>query len=205
MTTDDDDVRILARDRVFDGYFKVDRYRLRHRQFAGEMGPEITREVLERGHAAAVLPYDPDRDEVVLIEQFRVGPLAHGADNPWQLEIVAGIIEPGETAEAVVRREALEEAGTTIARLEPILGFYPSPGAVSEHIALYIGQTDTKGLGGIHGVAAEGEDIRATVHPLDEALTMLADGRIANAPAIIALQWLAATRETLRNKWRTGR
>jgi ADP-ribose pyrophosphatase len=192
------DVELLHRETVFQGYFRVDRYRLRHRLFGGGWSRPLQRELFERGHAAAVLPYDPQRDSVLLIEQFRIGPYAHGG-SPWQIEIVAGIIHDAETAADVARREALEEAGCSIGpELLPIAAYYMSPGAVSEHLTLFCAPTDLTGAGGIHGVADEDEDIRVHVLPFATALEWLAAGRIQNSPAIIALQWLALNRARLR-------
>jgi ADP-ribose pyrophosphatase len=195
-----DDVEIIETTTPWQGYFRIDRLRLRHRLFAGGWGREITREVFERGHAAALLPYDPKCDEVVLIEQFRVGALSADAD-PWLTEIVAGIIEDGETAEDVVRREAVEEAGCAIADIEPVMNVFPTPGGSSERIAIFVGRVDAKGIDGIHGLADEGEDIRVFTEPLDAALQRLANGGIANMTAVVALQWLALNREVLRRKW----
>ena len=194
------DVDILEKTEAFKGYFRVDRYRLRHRLFSGGWSPEITREVFERGHAAAVLPYDPARDAVVLIEQFRIG--AYAADHkPWLLEVVAGIIEGGEPPEEVVRREAVEEAGCTITDLVPIATYLVSPGGTSESISIFCGRVDSKGLGGIHGLASEHEDIRVIVMPFAEAEDRLRAGQIDNATALISLQWLALNRERLREIW----
>lgn len=186
----DDDIELLERKTVYQGYFRMDRYRLRHRRYDGDWSRPLQREVLERGHAVAVLPYDAARDRVVLIEQFRAGPYAHGGV-PWQLEIVAGIIDSGETAEAVARREALEEAGCTLGeRLLPVASYYMSPGAVSEHMQVFLAGVDSDGLGGVHGLDAEDEDIKVLVMPAAAAFDLVADGKIANSPALIALQWL---------------
>lgn len=198
-----DDVEIFQTETVWKGYFRMDRLRLRHRLFAGGWGPAITREVFERGHAAALLPYDPVRDEVVLIEQFRVGSLTAGAE-PWLVEIVAGIIEDGEGAEDVVRRETMEEAGCEVSELFPIMDVFTTPGGSSERIAIYLGRVDTQGVGGIHGLADEGEDIRVFAEPLDAAMARLAAGGIANVTAVAALQWLALNREQVRGRWLGG-
>lgn len=195
-----DDVEILQAETVWRGYFRMDRLRLRHRQFAGGWGPEISREIFERGHAAALLPWDPIRDEVVLIEQFRVGAMTAGAD-PWLTEIVAGIIEHGESAEDVVRRETVEEAGCAVTEVEPVMDLFTTPGGSSERIAIFIGRVDAKGVGGIHGLADEGEDIRVFPEPLDDALRRMTTGGINNMTAVVALQWLALNREALRRKW----
>lgn len=185
---------------VFQGYFRVERHTVRHALFAGGMSGDITREVFERGHAVAVLPYDPVRDAVVLIEQFRAG--AYAAGGPaWLVEIVAGIIEDGESATDVARREAVEEAGLALNALEPIADVFASPGGSSETVALFCGRCDTRNAGGIHGVTDEGEDIRVIVRPFPAILDDLRDGAIRSAPALIALQWLALNRKRLRSDW----
>lgn len=198
-----DDAEILDLKTVWKGFFRIDRVRLRHRLFAGGWGQPITREIFERGHAAALLPYDPVRDEVVLIEQFRAAALTAGAD-PWLVEIVAGIIEDGETAEDVVRRETVEEAGCEVTEVVPIMDVFTTPGGSSERIAIFVGRVDSRGIGGIHGLADEGEDIRVFTEPLAIALERLANGGIVNIIAVTALQWLALNREELRRKWLAG-
>ncbi len=147
-----------------------------------------------------VLPYDPVRDTVVLIEQFRIGAYAAGFA-PWLIEPVAGIIEPGETPEEVARREAIEEAGCKIAELEPIGKVLSTPGICSEVLHLYCGRVDSAGVGGIHGLEHEHEDIRAFTLPLDAALERLARGEIVNGNAVMTLQWLALNRARLRARW----
>ena len=196
-----DDVEVLERTIPYDGYFRIEAYRLRHRRFGGGWTEVMTRELFERGHAAVVLPYDPARDRVVLIEQFRIGAYAAGL-GPWMIEAVAGIVEPGETPEEVVRREALEEAGCTIGALEGIGTVMPSPGGSSEMLHLYCGRVDSQGVGGLHGLAHEHEDIRAFTLPLDAALERLAGGGIVNANAVMTLQWLALNRARLKKLWR---
>lgn len=194
------DVELIERKTAYQGLFRVDRYRLRHRRYDGTWSRTIEREVFERGHAVAVLPYDPVRDKVVLIEQFRAGPLAHGGD-PWQIEIIAGIIDDDETAEQVVRREALEEANCRLGPvLLPVANFYMSPGAVSEHMQVFVAATDSDDIKGIHGLADEDEDIRVLVMTVEQARALLDSGRIANSPAIIALQWLLLNREAVRER-----
>ena len=197
----EDDVEVIERTTVYDGYLRVDKYRLRHRRHDGGWTGEMTRELIERGHAAAVLPYDPARDEVVLLEQFRIGAYAAKCP-PWQIEIVAGIIEPGETPEDVARRESIEECGCALGELVPICDILTSPGVLSETTAIYCGRTDAAGAGGIHGVADEHEDIRAFALPFAEARQWLDGGRIRFSPAVIALHWLVANRTKLRRRWR---
>ncbi len=194
-------VELIERETPYQGYFRIDRYVLRHTLFAGGVSEPLTREVFERGHAAAVLPYDPVRDEVVLIEQFRIGAYAAGRD-PWLVEIVAGIVEDGETPRDVALRELGEEAGQTADLVEPIGEVMLSPGGTSETIALFCARTDASGAEGIHGLADEHEDIRVTALPFADALAAVDGGDIVSAPAIIALQWLALNRDRLRDRWR---
>lgn len=196
------DVEIIERSVAFQGHFRVDRYRLRFRRFAGGLGREITRELFERGHAAAVLPYDPARDVVVLLEQFRVGALG-APGRPWCLEPVAGIIEAGETAEDVARREAMEEAGLEIEALWPICDYLASPGGTSERVALFLGRIDSTKAGGLHGLADEGEDIRSLVLPFDDAWREMMARPNPVASLLIAMQFLALNRDTVRQTWRT--
>ncbi len=158
--------------------------------------------MFERGHAAAVLPYDPVRDRVVLIEQFRIGAAAAEArGGPWLLELVAGIIEDGESPERVVRREAVEEAGCELGEIEPVCDYLVSPGGTSEQTCLFVGRVDLGAAGGVHGLDAEHEDIRVHVVDAGEAIAMADDGRIANAAGIIGMFWLARHRERLREAW----
>ncbi len=194
------DVDVLDMQVAYAGFFSLERYTLRHSLFEGGMSPPITRELLERGHAAALLPYDPRRDEVILIEQFRIGAL-NDPRGPWLMEIVAGIIEEGESPEQVVRREVMEEAGCRVQAIEQICDYLVSPGGTSERITLYCGHVDSSDAGGVHGLAHEGEDILVHKVSFSSAMAMLASGRVDSASPIIALQWLAANRERLRAAW----
>lgn len=195
-----DSVELINRNTVYKGRFEVARYRLRHRRHDGGWSDVIEREVFERGRAAAVLPYDPLRDEIVLIEQFRPGAYAAGLE-PWLLEIVAGIVDEGETAQDVVRREAQEEAGLELGELVPIASCILSPGACSETLDIFVGRTDAGNAGGVFGLAHEHEDIRAAAFSVAQAEAMLAAGSVRNAVTVIALQWLLLNRTRLRDRW----
>jgi ADP-ribose pyrophosphatase len=196
-------VVVLEQTVAYDGHFKIIRYRLRHRLFAGGMSPALTREVFERGHAVAVLPFDPARDQVVLIEQFRAG--AFGVvDDPWLLEPVAGIIERGESAPEVAKREAAEEAGLELLDLVPACTYFTSPGGSTETCRVFIGLVDAQRAGGIHGLVDEGEDIKVRVVEFDRALEELGGDRVHAATTLIALQWLALHRAELAERWRAG-
>ena len=198
------EIEILDKTCVFDGYFRIDRYRLRHTLHQGGMSREIVREVFERGNAVGILPFDPDRDEVVMIEQFRIGAYAAGAD-PWLTEIVAGIIEQGESAEQVARREIAEETGLKVGDLWPMVRYLSSPGGASERVELFLGRVDARGAGGVHGLEFEEEDIRVFPLPYADAAAMVEEGKIGNAMTLIALQWLMLHRHEVMRAWRAGR
>ncbi len=189
------DAKIVNAESAFQGYFRVDRLTIRHATFAGD-SIEICREVFKRGNAVCVLLYDPQKDKVVLVEQFRVGALA--AESPWMLEVVAGIVEPGETAEDVARREAIEEAGLTLGEVQPISRFLPSGGGCDEWIDLMYAEVDSNSAEGLHGLADEGEDIKVHVLDAQEAFDLVVSGAINSSPAIIGLQWLELNRSRLK-------
>ena len=195
------DVDIIEKTTVFQGYFRVDSYKLRHGRFDGGWTGVMQREVFERGHAAAVLLYDPDMGVFVMCEQFRVGAYAGGMD-PWQIETVAGIIEEGETPESVCVREAEEEAGRAVTELWPIQRYLASPGGASESIYLYLGRVSAKGAGGIFGLAGEHEHIRVTVMDENRVRVLMEDGKIGNAATLLAVQWFFLNRERVLTKWR---
>jgi ADP-ribose pyrophosphatase len=186
---------------AYQGYFKVGRYFLRHSLHAGGMSEVISREVFERGQAGAVLPYDPKRDEVVLIRQFRAGSFVAGR-HPFTWEAVAGIIEANETADAMVRREAVEEAALHVADTLHIASVMLTPGACSESCEIFLGRVDTTNAGGIHGLPSEHEDILVKVLPFAEAYAMVERNEVDNAVAMLALQWLALHRDEVRKRWR---
>lgn len=194
------DVKIEKRETVFQGFFRMDKLWLTHSRFDGRSMPKFTRELFIRGDATCVLPYDPERDEVVLLEQFRLGALGR-EQSPWLLELVAGMNEDGETSEEVAQREAEEEAGLSFSKLEKICDYLVSPGGTTEMVYLYCGKVSTESAGGLFGLEEECEDIRAHVVSADDAIAMINDGRINNAAAIIALQWLELNRTRLRAGW----
>lgn len=199
-----EDVKVTRRSTGYRGFFSIDTIRLSHRLFAGGWSEEFERELFTRDPAAGVLLFDPDRDEVVMVEQFRVGILPDAESDgvsPWALEIVAGIIDPGESAEELAHRESMEEAGCAVTDLIHITDYYNSPGGSTERISLYCGRVDASGAGGIHGLPEENEDIRVHVLSFQQACQALQEGRMNNAMAIIAMQWLMLNRESLQQRW----
>jgi ADP-ribose pyrophosphatase len=189
------DVELNLEKSVYDGFFQVKQLSLRHRLFAGGWSDEMQRELFYRRPVGAVLPYDPIRDEVVLIQQFRVGALSQ--QNPWLIELVAGLTEPDETVEAMIHREAHEEAGIELLELIKLYEYWVSPGGSTENLTLYCGRVDATLAGGIHGLAEEHEDIKVITMPSQEAINAIKTGAINNAATIIALQWLALNKETV--------
>ncbi|WP_445678598.1 NUDIX domain-containing protein [Radicibacter daui] len=191
--------RIVSRDPLHKGFFKLERFVFEHELFAGGTA-QMEREILVRAQAAALLPYDPVRDEVVLIEQFRAGPAAV-LDRAWMIEAVAGIIDTHETPDRVARREALEEAGLEVGRVLEAPVFYPSPGGCDEKVFCYIGEVDASAAGGMFGLEHEGEDIRAFVLPFAEAIEWLEAGRLDNSATLVLMMWLERKRTQLRRDW----
>ena len=196
-----DDVEIIERKSAYSGWFAVDVIRLRHAQYAGGMGPEIRRELFRLGDSTCCLPYDPVRDEVVLIEQFRMAPYTAGDPACWLIETTAGMND-GDSPEDVARKEALEEAGCAITELEHVTDLYPSPGSTLSRASLFVGRTSTEEIGGVHGLDAEDEDIRVFTVPFDEAMRMVDSNEIRVLDAVTILLWLSRHRDRLRRKWR---
>ena len=181
---------------LFEKYFRLDEYSLSHELYRGGYSSEFTREIFERGSAVALLPYDPKCRKVVLIEQFRAGAI-HAKSSPWLIECIAGIVEAGEIEDQVAMRESLEEAGCEIKQLHQISRYYVSPGGTTEECTLYCGIVDSTGVGGIHGLADENEDIRVEVVDADLAYQWVRDGVIKSSATIIALQWLELNQDRL--------
>ena len=194
------DLRIVEDVDAFSGHYRVRRLTLEHRLFRGGWSGPMTRELFERGDAVGVLPWDPERDELVLLEQFRVGAI-RGKSSPWMLELVAGVVEDGESDEEVAHREMREESGLSLAAIEHIVTFFPSPGACSEQVRLFVGRVDAGAAGGVHGRDDEGEDILVHRLPRTQVMELLDANRIDNGHTLIALQWLRIHGEALRERW----
>ena len=178
--------KLIDKRPLYRGFFKLDGYDVEHESFEGGT-IEMHREHLERGDAIAMLLYDPDGDEVLLIEQFRIGPAVRG-DEPWLIEVVAGMIDEGEDAEAAACREAVEEAGYEPYKVEHLGRYYSTPGGSSERIDLYLGLVDrSKPVGSGGGMEHEHEDIRPFWISRDEAMRWLASGKINSGAPMLAL------------------
>ncbi|MFV8817856.1 NUDIX domain-containing protein [Haliea sp. E17] len=194
------DVRILEDETAYQGYFRIRRVTLQYRAFDGGWVEPQVRELFERGDAVGVLPYHPESDSLVLIEQFRPGAM-RGNDSPWMLELIAGIVDEGESDADVVHREAMEEAGCELLDVEPIATVLPSAGACTEQVRLYCGRVANAGVGGVHGLAEEGENILVHSVPVDEAFALLDQNRVPNGHTLISLLWLRNHIDALRERW----
>nr|WP_162623921.1 NUDIX domain-containing protein [Paracoccus saliphilus] len=194
-----DAVTMLRRKQTFSGFFAVEERQLTHALHAGGESRPMTREGFMMGDAVVVLPWDPVRDRVMVIEQFRFAPALRGDPQPWLLEPVAGRIDAGETVEEAARREALEEADLHLDRLVPCVHGYPSPGAVCEFLYQFIGMADLPdGCAGIHGLDGEAEDIRGHLMPRAQLSAMVDAGAITNGPLATLSLWLDRWADRLR-------
>jgi ADP-ribose diphosphatase len=192
-------VEIVTRTRAYSDFFAMDDLTLRHETFDGGMSGLLKRAVFVSSDASVVLPYDPVRDRVLLVEQFRLGPIGRFDPVTWQLEPVAGLIDPGEQPETAARREALEEAGIEFSHLEPVGQCYASPGSATEFSHLFVGICELPGhVTGIKGAQEEGEDIRSHLLTFDDLMQMAEAHQTANAPLTLLVYWLAYHRDRLR-------
>ncbi|WP_337879724.1 ADP-ribose diphosphatase [Rheinheimera sp.] len=194
------DVGVVDRQTVFQGFFRIDQYKIRHALFNGGQSEVFSRELFERGHAVVVLPYNPETDQLVLIEQFRVGALEN-PNGPWLLEAIAGMIESGEAVERVAQREAHEEAGLVLNQFWPMLSYQSSPGGSTERIYLLLARLEQLDVGGVFGLAQENEDIKVHLLQRSDAMLLLKTGKIDNAATVIALQWLELNLKQVIEKW----
>jgi nudix-type nucleoside diphosphatase (YffH/AdpP family) len=194
-----DDMQVVARRQPYAFFFAMEEYDVAWRRFDGTLGAPVTRAAFITGDAVTVLPYDPVRDRVLVVEQYRAGPMSRGDRQCWQIEGIAGRVDPFETPEHAARREAVEEAGLTLTDLMLVAGYYPSTGAVSEYLYSYVAVTDLPdGSAGVFGLESEAEDIRGHLISFDRLMELLTSGEIMNAPLVITALWLQRERPRLR-------
>lgn len=173
---------------AYDGFFKFERYTVSFESFTGEIMENIYRECGRKGDIVAVIPYDPERQEVILVEQFRIGMLVRG-EHPWNLEIVAGFMDvPGEDEITTAKRELAEETGCQAKALYPLISYYPSPGGSGSRVHIFIAEVDASEALQHTGIKAEGEDICVHRIPLAALREKVTNNDIDNATAIIAFQ-----------------
>ncbi|MBL4742721.1 MAG: ADP-ribose diphosphatase [Idiomarina sp.] len=190
------DVKIEQISPLYEGFLSIYQYHLKHRLFDGGWSPTIAREIMDRGDAVVVLPYDPRTDELVVLEQFRVGAM-NNQQGPWLFEFVAGMFDADESAEEVATRELYEEAGLRTQRLQKALSYYSSPGGTNERLTIYIAEVDASQASGFGGLAEEHEDIRVTKLPFEQAIVVLEQGQFNNAASVIGLQWMQLHKQHL--------
>ena len=192
---------LIHREALFQGYYRVDRFHIRQKLDNGEWSNVFSREVFDANkNASTILLFDPGQDKVIMIEEFRAGPMAKG-DEPFLIEVVAGAIDPGETPETTARREALEEAGCEVTDIQKIFAYYPCPGCVGEHVTVFVGRTKAPEAGKMMGLAHEGEHIRVLVLDAMKAISLLYEGKLRDAATIISMQWFALHHTELRSRW----
>lgn len=203
-----EDVEIIEKTTPYKGYLQIDHYLLKHTLFEGGWNDVMSREIIERGHVAAILLYDPNLDLFVLTEQFRPGAFVAGQPpwwgddfSPWLVECVAGVIEGGESPEEMCRRESIEEANCQVSQLHQIYHYFSSPGCLTESVFLFMGRVDASETGGVFGLKHEHENIRVFTATPEETYQMLEDGRIVNSMTMLAVQWFQLNRDTLRHIW----
>jgi len=196
----DGKIEIQGQEWLSQGFMKLAKYTVQHERFDGGMIGPFTREIVLRTTAVGVLPYDPVADKILLIEQFRLA--AHLAGFPaWQREVIAGIADKDESSEDLARREAIEEANCKVTDLIEMTRFLLSPGMSNEVLILYCGRMDSSQATGVHGLATEHEDIRSTLYDAKDIPALLEHGTTGNGPLTIALYWMQANRQRLRQLW----
>ncbi|QEU00747.1 ADP-ribose diphosphatase [Pasteurella multocida] len=192
------DIDILKEETLYQGFFQLKKIQFKHKLFAGGYSGVVTRELLVKGAASAVIAYDPIKDAVVLVEQVRIGAYQpDSAQSPWLLELIAGMVEEGEKPEEVALRESEEEAGVQVQDLQHCLSVWDSPGGVLERIHLFVGKVDSTTAKGLHGLREENEDIRVHVVSREQAYQWVNEGKIDNSIAVLGLQWLQLNYKTL--------
>ena len=198
------DIEILGEQTLYEGFFTLKRIQFKHKLFAGGESGVVTRELLIKGAASAVIAYDPKEDSVILVEQVRIGAAYYPESNrsPWLLELIAGMVEKGEKPEEVALRESEEEAGIQVKNLTHCLSVWDSPGGTVERIHLFAGEVDSSQAKGIHGLAEENEDILVHVVKREQAYQWMCEGKIDNGIAVIGLQWLQLNYAQLQQSWK---
>ena len=180
--------KVTNKKNLYDGFFKMNEVSLKYKKYDGSWSNEIKRELFSGAQVSAVLPYDPIKKEIVLIQQFRPGTISRNTNN-YLKEIVAGIIDPGESPEIAAKRECLEETGYKIKKLTSIQGYYPAPGSSESFYHLFLGEVDSKNGKKIMGLDTENEDILVESFNINQVKKMMQNGELLNGLSLIAIQW----------------
>ena len=180
--------KIVSKKNLYDGFFKMSEIVLKYKKYDGTWTNSISRELFGGAQVSAVLPYDPLKKEIILIQQFRPGTISKNLDN-YLIEIVAGIIDEGENPEDAAKRECFEETGCVIKKLIPIQGYFPAPGSSESFYHLFLGETETFSGTRIMGLENENEDIKVQSFKSSKVREIMQKGKILNGLTLIALQW----------------
>ena len=180
--------KIINKKNLYSGFFSLNKYEFTHKKHDGEWTSTVGREIFSGAHVSTLLPYDPIKKEIILIQQFRAGVLSR-YDEDYLLEIVAGIIDEGENPEKTAIRECFEETGCEVKKINPIQSYFPAPGSSESYYHLYLGEIQAFDGERIKGLEKENEDILVKSFKIDEVRQMLKEKKITNGLTLIALQW----------------
>ena len=182
------DYKIINKKELYSGFFSLNKYEFIHKKHDGNWTETIQREVFSGAHVSTLLPYDPVKKEIVLIQQFRAGVISR-YDDDYLYEIVAGMVDENEVPEETAKRECFEETGCKVNTISPILGYFPAPGSSESFYHLYLGEINTFDGERIMGLENENEDILVKSFKVEKVREMLKDNIIKNGVTLIALQW----------------
>ena len=180
--------KIINKKNLYSGFFSLNKYEFTHEKHNGEWTDIVGREIFSGATVSTLLPYDPIKKEIILIQQFRAGVLSRGEEN-YFYEIAAGIIDQGENPEDTAIRECYEETGCEVKKIHPIQSYFPAPGSSEEYYYLYLGEVEAFTGERIKGVADENEDILVKSFKIEDVRQMLKEKKIKNGLTLVALQW----------------
>ena len=180
--------QIINKKNLYSGFFKLKKLEFVHQKHDGSWTDKVSREIFSGAHVSTLLPYDPVRKEIILIQQFRAGILSRHKEN-LLYEIVAGIIDKNENPDQTSIRECFEETGCDVKKLIHIQDYFPAPGSSESFYHLYLGEVESFKGTRLRGLKKENEDIMVSSFKIQEVRKMLDSKRIKNGLTLIALQW----------------
>ena len=180
--------KIINKKNLYSGFFSLNKYEFIHEKHNGEWTDTVGREIFSGAHVSTLLPYDPIKKEIILIQQFRAGVLSR-YDEDYLYEIVAGMIDEGENPEETAARECFEETGCKVEKIYPIQSYFPAPGSSESYYHLYLGEVKAFDGERIRGLEKENEDILVKSFKIEEVRKMLKEKKINNGLTLLALQW----------------
>ncbi len=180
--------KIINKKNLYSGFFSLNKYEFTHEKHGGNWTDKVEREIFSGAHVSTLLPYDPLKKEIILLQQFRAGVLSR-YDDDYLYEIVAGIIDKDEKPEDAARRECFEETGCEVKKILPIQNYFPAPGSSESYYHLYLGEINSFDGERIMGLESENENILVRSFKIEQVRKMLKDKQILNGLTLIALQW----------------